>query len=60
MSFISILQGGKAAKKLGEYNNSLYQRDAAIQRQEKIMPGSFMKLSNNQNLQKHQRKLEIS
>ena len=35
MSFISILQGGKAAKKLGDYNNSLYNRDAAIQRQEK-------------------------
>tara|TARA_E500000081_G_C6123706_1_gene349553 strand:+ start:898 stop:1350 length:453 start_codon:yes stop_codon:yes gene_type:complete len=35
MSFISILQGGKAAKKLGDYNNSLYNRDADIQRQEK-------------------------
>lgn len=35
MSFISILSGGKAAKKLGAYNNEIYKRDAAIQRQEK-------------------------
>ena len=34
MSFISILQGGKAAAKVGTYNNSLAQRDAAITRQE--------------------------
>ena len=35
MSFISILQGGKAAKKLGAYNKDIYDRDAAIERQEK-------------------------
>ena len=41
MSFISILQGGKAAKKLGSYNNSLMQRDADIQRQEKKQAYNF-------------------
>ena len=41
MSFISILSGGKAAKKLGDYNQSLYNRDAAIQRQEKDQAWKF-------------------
>ena len=41
MSFISILQGGKAAKKVGAYNKKLYERDAAIQRQEKDQAWNF-------------------
>ena len=41
MSFISILQGGKAAKKVGAYNQKLYERDAAIQRQEKEQAWNF-------------------
>ena len=41
MSFISILSGGRGAKQLGDYNESLYNRDAAIQRQEKNQAWKF-------------------
>ena len=41
MSFISILQGGKAAKKVGAYNKALYDRDAAIDRQNKDQAWKF-------------------
>ena len=41
MSFISILSGGKAAKKLGAYNRDLYDRDAAIERQTKTQNWNF-------------------
>ena len=41
MSFISILQGGKAAKQLGTYNKNLADRDASIIRQERDQAWNF-------------------
>ena len=41
MSFISILQGGEAAKQLGTYSKAIKDRDATIIRQEKNQSWKF-------------------
>ena len=41
MSFISILQGGKAAQKIGAYTRNIADRDASILRQERDQAWNF-------------------